>query len=235
MEVFNSVVQSNHKTIAQVAVLLCRYGFELGGLSPLELIDDWLTSYSQHWIRLAIVEALYQGRYKAVSIEQILRLWKRRGRPTYHFTYEFERLICGHLLLARSTMGEKKSQYSLTNSQKDTIINQPPVETPLPLNRNRNTSETPQVPVSIMAENAPKILDNLPLSTDSPPLKIESDQDSLEIRPSLLSETPLTLTNRKTPDLNVMAGRSIDQFVPHADSSQLYGKLWAVVHQELAE
>jgi hypothetical protein len=54
----------------------------------------WATDYSVQWIRLAIIEALYQGRYKAVSVEQILQQWQRRGNAQPHFDTAFEKLIC---------------------------------------------------------------------------------------------------------------------------------------------
>lgn len=84
-------------TLAQAKSLLIRYGFEMKGYIPQELIDKWIKDYSAKWIRAAIVEALYQGRYKAISVEQILKLWQRRKQITCHFTHEFERLICRNL------------------------------------------------------------------------------------------------------------------------------------------
>jgi hypothetical protein len=89
----------------QIATLLNRYGFELRGVSPQEILTEWQPIYPLKWIRLAVVEALYQGRYKVISVEQILNLWLRRGQPTFHFNLEFERLIC-HSLLHRSNQSE---------------------------------------------------------------------------------------------------------------------------------
>lgn len=73
--------------------LLDHYGFDLSGYKPEELVQKWLQNYNANWVRLAVVEALYQGRYKAVSVEQILAVWARRKRTLYHFNHEFERLI----------------------------------------------------------------------------------------------------------------------------------------------
>ncbi|NJO19488.1 MAG: hypothetical protein HC838_04685, partial [Spirulinaceae cyanobacterium RM2_2_10] len=53
--------------------------------------------YHPTWIRAAAIEALYLGRYKAVSVAQILEIWERRGQPTPHFNGDFERLICRKL------------------------------------------------------------------------------------------------------------------------------------------
>ncbi|HTL89830.1 MAG TPA: hypothetical protein VL134_10545 [Leptolyngbya sp.] len=77
-----------------VVDLLIHYGFDLGGNTARQLIEQWQAKYSTAWVRWAVIEALYQGRYKAISVEQILQLWQRRQQACYHFNYEFERLVC---------------------------------------------------------------------------------------------------------------------------------------------
>lgn len=84
------------ETTIHVADLLTHYSFDLGGNNAQQLADRWQSTYSAHWVRWAVIEALYQGRYKAVSVEQILQLWQRRQQPRYHFNYEFERLVCNN-------------------------------------------------------------------------------------------------------------------------------------------
>ncbi|WP_448527927.1 hypothetical protein [Parathermosynechococcus lividus] len=74
--------------------LLRQYGFDLDGASVEAILDRWLRHFSPRWIRLALIEALYLGRYKAISVEQILELWQRREQPIYHFNSEFEAIIC---------------------------------------------------------------------------------------------------------------------------------------------
>ncbi|MEG3840221.1 hypothetical protein [Microcoleus sp. herbarium14] len=81
---------------AQAAALLVHYGFDLGGKKAEKLAGEWLTKYPGYWLRLAVVEALYQGRYKAVSVGQLLSMWQRIGQPLYHFNREFERLVCNN-------------------------------------------------------------------------------------------------------------------------------------------
>lgn len=83
--------------IAQTEELLNHYGFELMGFTAQELLIEWVKKYPVLWVRLAVVEALYQGRYKAVSVEQILNFWLRKSDPIFHFNHEFERLICRKL------------------------------------------------------------------------------------------------------------------------------------------
>ena len=77
--------------------LLLHYIFDLGGYSARELVEHWLRYYPASWVRLAAIEALYQGRYKAISVEQILGVWQRRGQVLPHFNCEFERLVCGNI------------------------------------------------------------------------------------------------------------------------------------------
>jgi hypothetical protein len=82
-------------TAAELAAnLLIHYSFDLSGYNVRELINRWRAEYPINWLHLAVVEALYQGRYKAVSVQQILVFWQRRGQVIHHFNMEFERLIC---------------------------------------------------------------------------------------------------------------------------------------------
>ncbi len=92
----NSTERSPDAAVS-AASLLHHYGFDLGGDTIAPLLSVWQAQYSDAWIRLATIEALYQGRYKAISVEQILALWQRRSQPVYHFNHEFERLVCDRL------------------------------------------------------------------------------------------------------------------------------------------
>ncbi|MDD1437725.1 hypothetical protein MEN24_15410, partial [Dolichospermum sp. ST_sed10] len=74
--------------------LLTHYSFDLNGYNASELVNCWQSEYPIHWLHLAVIEALYQGRYKAISVQQILTSWRRKGETTYHFNMEFERMIC---------------------------------------------------------------------------------------------------------------------------------------------
>ncbi|PZV06719.1 MAG: hypothetical protein DCF22_23235 [Leptolyngbya sp.] len=78
--------------VSHAANLLRHYSFELE-VTIEQQMAAWLKIYPPQWILLSVVEALYQGRYKAVSVEQILQIWQRRGQPLCHFTHEFERLV----------------------------------------------------------------------------------------------------------------------------------------------
>ncbi|MDX2255044.1 MAG: hypothetical protein NW214_05965 [Pseudanabaenaceae cyanobacterium bins.39] len=74
--------------------LLQRYSFDLGGYTINLLRKAW-SAYREEWVRQAVIEALFQGRYKAVSVNQILQTWERKGESRYHYNRDFERLVCG--------------------------------------------------------------------------------------------------------------------------------------------
>jgi hypothetical protein len=74
--------------------LLQHYSFDLGGYTIKDLTRAW-SSFNPEWVRQAVIESLFQGRYKAVSVNQILHLWERKGEPNCRYNHEFERLVCG--------------------------------------------------------------------------------------------------------------------------------------------
>ncbi|MEL6815579.1 MAG: hypothetical protein AAFP03_12285 [Cyanobacteria bacterium J06598_3] len=105
----------------QAAALLEGYRFELGNHDARQWVSLWLEFYKPNWIRDAVVEALYQGRYKSVSVRQILDLWQRRAKPIRHVTHEFEAAVCrefGEVKIRTAmpaiTAGRHKSTRPLT-------------------------------------------------------------------------------------------------------------------------
>lgn len=100
-------VSPDHGAIA--AALLRHYSFDLGEYSSEERVEEWGLNYEYYWIYCAVIEALYQGRYKSISVEQILSIWLRRGKPIYHFNWEFEQLICKNLPKALTEVREAKN------------------------------------------------------------------------------------------------------------------------------
>ncbi len=83
--------------LEQATRLMEAYSFDLGGYQADTLTKFWQTQLElpASWIRSAVVEALYQGRYKAISVDQILRLWQRRGSPLCHYSHDFDRMVQG--------------------------------------------------------------------------------------------------------------------------------------------
>jgi hypothetical protein len=91
----NPMLTTPPNPCADLAInLLVHYSFDLNGYSASELINHWRKEYPTDWLHLAVIEALYQGRYKAISVQQILTFWQRRGQVAFHFNMEFERMIC---------------------------------------------------------------------------------------------------------------------------------------------
>lgn len=95
--VMTSSQSAPRSSVAQAIALLSHYGFDTKPYTAAERVGHWLEDYEANWIRFAIIEALYQGRYKALSVEHILSMWARRGQPSQHFNGDFERIICRKL------------------------------------------------------------------------------------------------------------------------------------------
>lgn len=81
----------------QAIALIKAFSLELAQYSPESQVMYWLNTYRPTWIRDAIIEAVFQGRYKIISVQHILAIWQRRGQPVCHFTSGFEQIIASHL------------------------------------------------------------------------------------------------------------------------------------------
>lgn len=88
------------KFTASTMILLTNYSFSFdSGEDQIEqIIQKWFVQYPPKWVIAAIVEAIFLGRYKAVSVERILILWHLRGEPISHFDLEFVDLVCSRLV-----------------------------------------------------------------------------------------------------------------------------------------
>lgn len=102
-----------HNSFASTSVLLTHYCFDLEEQTTEEVVKDWLGKYPAKWVLSAIVEALYQGRYKVASVEKILFHWYLRGQPNSHFDREFADLVC-HSLLRRAQLRAQKMRAKQT-------------------------------------------------------------------------------------------------------------------------
>lgn len=79
--------------VNQTIALMNYYSFDLGEYTTKDLIIRWSKKYPHFWLPLAVLEAIYQGRLKAISVEHILQLWYRHGNPHYQFNQDFEQLV----------------------------------------------------------------------------------------------------------------------------------------------
>lgn len=79
--------------------LLKRYKFDLGDRSLTSISIHW-SQYDPNWLRLAITESLFRGRYKVISVEQILETWQRKQEVSYKFDDEFVCLVWGNAIVS---------------------------------------------------------------------------------------------------------------------------------------
>lgn len=208
----------------QVAALINRYGFDLNGYATGQLIEYWLQLYPAPWIRLATIEALYQGRYKVISIDQILNLWRRRNRAVYHFTRDFEQIICHHTISKSSSKsaGQTRSPASTAEATRPSGSSAA-IHHPDPVQES-SAATTPIAPTHAEA---------LPLTQAQPTTEDltfrSADEEALMIEAFQPSETFSTESLEEIRSVNNGAGQfPIHQFIPDPRPSDFYQKLKAV-------
>ena len=130
---------TENPVLTDSAALLVGYGFDLGTFEVDDLILYWSSHYPLHWLRAAILEALHQGRYKAISVGQILVIWRRRGQPLPHYSYEFERAVCDRFPPSR--IGSIPAAAAATSTASDGLGAEKPQATGF--NSDRSSSDNP--------------------------------------------------------------------------------------------
>ncbi|MEB3225746.1 MAG: hypothetical protein VKJ86_08065 [Synechococcus sp.] len=90
-------ISPEQQAIAETIALLEYYSFELEDQTAALTVAQWQTQYPISWIRLAVLEALYRGRYKKISVTAILRVWQKWEVAKVQFSHEFAHLICAKL------------------------------------------------------------------------------------------------------------------------------------------
>jgi hypothetical protein len=247
--------------VAQTIALITSYSFDLQGYAIGELLPLWLDNYHASWVRLATIEALYLGRYKVVSIEQILQVWSRLGSPNTHFTHEFERLICRKLprhLVNQSELSEENllqinekisdPQLNISTSSKPAL---PKQETLSPDNREslsftmseQGTGTNPQESeLPSPAENSHQIQEPVSYTTlaFSEDRAIAAEKDQFELgdcsEPRFQPERQGRSFADRADDFHGTAYHTpIHRFTPLPDVSPLFYKLKAVAQQKLEE
>lgn len=204
----------------QAKLLLTEYCFDLAGFKAGELVAIWQERLAAdpNWIRAAVIEALYLGRYKAISVEQILTGWKRRGHPVRHFNSEFERVVFGPI-------DPTISRYASMTTRRPSELMTPTAAPPeLP-----DTHPRPnQGAISTADTVSPPETSHEPESHTQPPVNLSteaelragSDSDSLEAA----SAACQTAGPFSQPE-------PIQKFVPRPESSSFYQRLQAVVQE----
>ena len=211
---------TNESALAQTVALLTHYGFEMKGYTAQEVISRWLINYQANWIRLAVVEALYQGRYKTVSVDQILSFWFKRGNPMFHFNHDFECLIC--LKLPCYLEDENKS-LELVNSEVSKVSQSSLLE-----------SEEKQEQVIIDKEQIPVEKKQISEKQISEVIKIPISEEEREDeivtspQPKTTEQMTVDISSQKTLFNHQVYLSPIHRFTPTPDVSNFYLKLKAV-------
>jgi hypothetical protein len=214
--------QTKDVIAADVAELMTRYSFDSSGYRLEQWIEQWLRQYPAEWLSRAVIEALYQGRYKAVSVGQILELWRRRGRPLQHFNREFERMISGRslqLLFAESRLTEP----IITVPQPVLIAAEANGRT---LHRNSSVAESRPSASQSSSANSSLVLPPRLSPCDAPPLgpppSIQPFKPSEQFKLTLPGEIRCS---HSTANASL---HSIQQFVPAPEPSGFHDKLKAI-------
>lgn len=244
--------QENEPAAAAAALLLANYSFDVGGYRASELVERWIGHYPANWVRLAVIEALYQGRYKAVSVEQILVIWLRRNQPLYHFKYEFERLVCSKLPKELQEQFFTSSADSLEASRQHQIdaVDRPAAEISRSSSSGDRSTAPTLTPFEALAQ--PVLEANLTKSSIAVTAVQESHPspnetcvevasglvpDSDEISPHLTNGYSGYQSRPQLPSLEFsdfsnwnLGYRPIDRFIPDSPSSDFYTKLKAFAY-----
>lgn len=200
-------------TIAQVVSLMTSYSFDTRQYSVETIVRHWQENYRVHWIYLATIEALYLGRYKAVSIEQIMNSWYRRGQPNTHFNGDFERVIC------------RKLPRHLSTS--DPVVRSRSTE-PLPKSPQQqlNSTQNPSV-----APSQSEIALDEEVSYNDPQKPITATEVTPLVKRSISSPPSLELSSEKI-DHQLSQSKKIIPFQPASDASGFFQKLKALADNQ---
>ena len=198
--------------IAQIVSLMTSYSFDTRQYSVETIVRQWQKNYRVHWIYLATIEALYLGRYKAVSIEQIMNGWDRRGQPNTHFNGDFERVICRKLPrhLSTSDSVERSATADATRPSKQQL----------------NSIQKPSV-APALSEIAP----NEEVSYNDPQKPITATEVTPLAKRQISSPPSLELSSEKiAPQLS--HSKKIVPFQPASDASGFFQKLKALADNQ---
>jgi hypothetical protein len=235
-ELAKGLPESDRTTIAHATDLLTHYSFDLGHQTVSQLTHQWLKEFPAGWVRWAVIEALYQGRYKAISVDQILRLWKRRTNPCYHFNYEFERLVCNKF---PKNLNAKASELRQVKSSSFSVEVPPIAEIPTVIENQEATPAWVALAEQIQSnpvEASPALQGSegaMPVATNSL-AKIEAliDRSSFELADEVTNGRAIEgLDKAESDESSDEHQPPIHQFTPTSSGSDFYAKLKAVAEQ----
>jgi len=217
---------ADHDT-EQARTLLQEYCFDLAGYQPSELVSVWQARLEAEpsWIRAAVIEALYQGRYKAFSVEQILRVWKRRGHPLRHFNNDFERVVCGPI-------DPNASKYAAMTTMRPSDFLTPQSDS----RGDRSESVSDAASVTVTASESPTPAQSSSAPEVSPPPE-HLDQATpassalsppVSPAPALPPSPPIAYPTSATRPADFSQPQPIRKFTPQPEASEFYYRLQSV-------
>ena len=229
---------ANESSVADVLILLVHYGFEIIDYTLEELIEKWLINHKIIWIRLAVIEALYQGRYKAISVEQILNIWQKKGNASYHFTQDFERLICKDITQASTFITQVITEENCAEINNYEQENEKEL-----INKNIDNNQN-ILPISdINFDNLEEEIDREIIITNPEIQTVKNLTNNKEINSISQAEGEENLLNYDTIKENYNKSsviflddpfpkQPIHKFVPPLDSSEFFARLKELMEDE---
>lgn len=231
---------SNTPDVEPIYQLLTSYSFEAEDYPTKAVIAGWLEEFGPVWVSHAITEALYQGRYKVISIDQILKLWQRRGQPIRHFNREFESIILGQSLLCPTGYGDGTESSSVRRAL--------PSIAPASLELETDAALETDTPPSSAASHAPALTDLTPDSTatDSEAEVTTGSLNDGGLDAEAASEPAIAPApnSPNIPNFRPLPAEAaspwhqadiIQPFVPRRDESELHERLRSVVQGGMRE
>ncbi|HZG37152.1 MAG TPA: hypothetical protein VEZ50_00600 [Nodosilinea sp.] len=246
---------SNSSDIEPIYQLLTSYSFDAETYQVKAVIAGWLAEFGPVWVSHAITEALYQGRYKLISIEQILKLWQRRGQPIRHFNREFETIILGQTLLCPTGYGDGAEWPTIRRVTPPALATPPQApQAAAPEAIPEAVPEAaPEAAPEPSTELAPEAADPVLAPTEAPAAddagsneqdaarspESEAGEPNVVAEPAIAPPDPPALPNfRPLAPNEDSLGQSVEviqPFVPRRGESELHERLRAVVQGGMRE
>ncbi|MFQ4135196.1 hypothetical protein PGN35_002645 [Nodosilinea sp. PGN35] len=232
---------SKNSDIEPIYKLLTSYSFEAEGYLTEAVIAGWLEEFGPVWVSHAITEALYQGRYKVVSIDQILKLWQRRGQPIRHFNREFESIILGQSLLCPTGYGDgleaptvRRALPSVAAASSESQADAPLAVDPLPAAIAPAEPSPAESPLPDLAPAA-----EVPPAPSDPSAPADEVGHEPAIAPDNADSPSAEIPNFRPLPAGAAApwpqADIIQPFVPRRDGSEFHERLLAVVQGGIQE
>lgn len=137
------------------AVLLTHYSFDLQGSGMEGLINHWMYTYPKKWVIAAILEALYQGRYKVSSVSRILDSWQSKGYPMAHFDHDFADIAYKKLMRSVVVMEQFKCIISDQEDNTEELKKAKDVEPEVEISVSADEDGSVVTPVRAKRKNVP--------------------------------------------------------------------------------